>query len=128
MLGEYANYETVAAVARAIEEHGEPFEKWLRTLDELGDVDDLADRFTESYRGEWDSEEAFAMERACELGLGGIEAVWERPKPPYGIGTERVNVIDELSSYIDWEKVAREYFDHGSYTFADGSVFEDMQR
>lgn len=126
MLGEYSPYETVAAVGAAIEEHGAAFSKWLETIDELGEVDSLAERFTESYRGEWESEEAFAMEQATELGLGGIEAVWERPKPPYGYGTERVNVIDELSSYIDWETVAREYFDHGEYTFVDGFVFEEM--
>jgi antirestriction protein len=127
MLGEYASYETIATIAQAIEAHGEPFGKWLNTLDSIDDVDDLADRFQESYRGEWESEEAFAMELATDLGLGGIEAVWER-RHPMTLAPERVNVIDELSNYIDWERVARDYFDHGEYTFDDGSVFEDMQQ
>lgn len=125
MLGEYADYATVAAVAVGIEAHGEPFAKWLGSIDSLDEPATLVERFTESYRGEWESEEAFAMEQAMEMGLGGLGAVWERPKPPYGISDERVNIIDALSSYIDWETVAREYFDHGSYTFDDGSVFED---
>lgn len=108
-LGEYPSFETVANVANAIEEHGEAFAKWLSVQEsyELGDPQ-LGERFQEHYRGEWDSEEAYAMEYVSECGWGGME-----------------QLPDELSSYINWEAIARDLFRHGNYTFVDGYVFED---
>jgi antirestriction protein len=110
-LGEYPSFETVANVARALEEGGEAFGKWWSTQDsalEL-DGDELLSRFREEYRGEWDSEEAYAYNVIEELGWGGVE-----------------RVPDELLPYLDMERIAVELFQHGSYTFDDGHVFETV--
>ena len=121
-LGEYASFETVANVATAIEEHGEAFEKWLSVQEhyELNDPS-LGERFEEHYRGEWDSEEAYAMETACEIGWHNVPPVVFADR----WGDHKIEVFDELSSYIDWETVAREMFRHGPYSFVDGYVFEE---
>ena len=112
-LGEYPDYEAVANVGRAIEEHGEAFEAWLETMDYGADYADpkIVERFQEEYRGEWDSEKAFSMELCCsELGWAGLEA----------------EQVDQISSYIDWDSVSRELFQHGSYSLVNGYVFESM--
>lgn len=72
-LGEYPDYKTVAKVASAIEEHGEPFKAWLESLDYGSMADgDLGERFQESYRGEWDSEESYAEDYVSDCGWGGV--------------------------------------------------------
>jgi antirestriction protein len=111
-LGEYASFETVANVANALQDHGDTFAAWLETQDSGLDLSDtkLVERFQEEYRGDYDSEEAYAMEYACELGWSGLEG----------------SQIEEIASYIDWESVARELFDHGTYTLEQGHVFEQM--
>jgi antirestriction protein len=111
-LGEYPSYETVARIGALIEEHGEAFIGFIDTCEpDLESVDE--DAFHEAYRGEWDSEEAFSMDQATELGLGGIQAHWPKPTQ-YGYShDEHINVIEALENYIDWEKVAREDFRHG---------------
>jgi antirestriction protein len=124
-LGEYANFETVADVGRALEEHGPAFAAWLSTQDALGSPDDLSQRFEESYRGEWDSEKAFAIETVCEIGWSDVPPEVLIETGPYG-QTKRIEVFDELSFYLDWELIARDMFQHGEYTFVDGYVFEDV--
>jgi antirestriction protein len=130
-LGEYAQFETVANVANAIEEHGEAFGAWLEAD---GDVDlssdALGDDFQEHFRGEWDSEEAYAMEQVCsELGWGGVPAVLYLDGYGGREKSNQINVLDELASYIDWDTIAREMFQHGNYTYVrangTGYVFED---
>lgn len=131
-LGEYPRFETLANVASALEEHGEAFGAWLGVQDSALDLaaDDLGSQFEEHFRGEWDSEEAFAMEQVCEIGWGGISAqLYEKP---YASPEETINVFDELASYLNWESIAREMFQHGNYTSVrmDGGtysmyVFED---
>lgn len=118
MLGEYASMADVANVGALIEEHGEKFIAFVGTLDygaDLGEVTE--DDFMEHYRGEWESEEGFAMEHICEVGWGGV--------PAQGLGTGghgpdgreiKINVIEELISYLDMELIARELFQHGNYT------------
>ena len=125
MLGEYADYATVAAVAVGIEAHGEPFAKWLGSIDSLDEPATLVDRFTEAYRGEYDSEEAYAREYVSDT--GGWSGVPSQVEIEVGFQRKKIDIFDELDSYIDWESVARELFDHGSLTFDDGSVFDDSQ-
>jgi prepilin-type processing-associated H-X9-DG protein len=112
-LGEYSSFKTVANVGRALEEHGEAFGKWLGVQDygfDL-DADDLGEQFQEHYRGEWESEKAYAMNLLIDDGLG-----WS------GLDGEQ---IDQIASYLDWDSIATELFQHGNYTFVDGHVFED---
>lgn len=112
-LGEYPDYETVARIGALIEEHGEAFLGFVETCEpDLETVDE--DDFHEAYRGVHDSEEDYSQEQAIELGLGGIQAHWPKPTQYGGYShDEHVNVIEELSSYIDWERVARDDFLHG---------------
>lgn len=124
-LGEYPSWEKVAKIGAMIEEHGAPMLAWLETLDEVDDVEE--GDFEQHFRGEWDSEEAYAMEEVLELGLGGVAAqVWPTA---FASEDESINVFDELSSYLDWESIARALFDHGNYTYVrangTGYVFED---
>lgn len=124
-LGEYPSWEKVAKIGAMIEEHGAPMLAWLETLDEVDDVEE--GDFEQHFRGEWDSEEAYAMETVCEIGFSDVPAqVWTSS---YASDDERINVFDELSSYLDWESIAREMFQHGNYTYVrangTGYVFED---
>jgi antirestriction protein len=121
-LGEYPSWEKVAKIGAMIEEHGAPMLAWLETLDEIDDVDESA--FQQHFRGEWDSEEAFVLNLLIEevpLMLYSERGRYS-DRPDY-------NVYDELSSYIDWDSVARERFQHGNYTYVrangTGYVFED---
>lgn len=115
-LGEYADYETVARIGALIEEHGDAFIGFVETCEpDLDTVDE--DDFYQHYRGVWDSEDAFATDLAMELGLGGISAHWPKPSPYGGYEHDKfINIIDELSGYINWETVVRETFQHGNYT------------
>ena len=38
-------------------------------------------------------------------------------------GRSEINVLEALESYIDWDKVAQEMFDHGPYVLRDGFIF-----
>jgi antirestriction protein len=130
-LGEYASFQTVANVANALEDHGPAFAAWLSAQDSSLDLDadDLGKQFAEHYRGEWDSEQAFAMETVCELGWGDVPAVVYVPGRWGHIDPNdpkcRLEVFDELASCLDWDSIARDMFQHGNYTYIDGYVFED---
>lgn len=115
-LGEYPSFETVANVGRALEQHGAAFAAWLNIQD-YGAYDadtDLSERFSEEYRGEWDSEEAYAMNYVEEVGWAGIEG--------------HVLEQSQIFSYLDWEIIARELFQHGAYSYEQGYVFEDVNQ
>lgn len=113
-LGEYPNYETVAKIATALDEHGPEFAAWLSVDDCNLDDGDLVERFEESYRGEWDSEEAFAEELISDCGWGGCE-----------------QVPDGLMPYLDMDMIVRDLFQHGPYSSVAAPsfkvyVFEDV--
>lgn len=106
-VGEYTPLAQVAELAEAVEEHGDAFAAYLS----LGryDADQLEDAlqdFEDCYAGEYDSLRDYAEESAYEIGLGGEEG----------------SVIESLASYIDWDRVARDYGFEG-YTEADGHIF-----
>lgn len=124
LLGEYPSLKTVAHVGALIEEHGEAFLKWVGTLDSGAELGELTgEDFLEHYRGEWDSEQAYAMEQVCcELGWAGVPTVVYTSLYDE---KSKINPLDELASVLDWESIAREMFRHGNYTFVDGHVFED---
>jgi len=66
------------------------------------DISSLEDKFTDSFQGEFRSEEDFA----------------------YDIAEQTLEIPDNISSYFDYEKFARDLFMDG-YTFIDGYVFSD---
>jgi antirestriction protein len=79
LLGEHDSFERVAELSDALNEHGEAFLAYLEVFGQDADVS----KFSDAYRGEWDSEKAFAEDWAVETGL-----------------------IDEqhpMFSYVDWE-------------------------
>lgn len=106
-LGEYPSYETVAKIATALEEHGEPFAAWLSVDYRELSSDELVSQFEESYRGEWDSEKDYAYNYLDECGWGGIETI-----------------PDELVGYLDMDLIVRDLFQHGTLSYVDGYVFE----
>lgn len=127
-LGEYPNWETVATIGALIEEHGEPFIAWVGTLDGGAELDEIGEHdFEDHYRGEWDSEEDFARNYVSECGWEGVPA--GPIKMDVGFRTIEFDPIEELSSYLDWESIARALFQHGNYTYVrangTGYVFED---
>lgn len=68
-VGEYERLETVARVARGIQEHGEPFAVWA----ELHDADPgMLDSFEDAFLGEYESPEAWAREVLDDLNLDGF--------------------------------------------------------
>ena len=84
-LEEYEDIDDVAKWAALIVEHGPAFAAYADTV---GTDYATADGFQDAYRGEWDSEQAYAEEF--------YDDVWDIP--------------EHLESYIDWERVARDLF------------------
>lgn len=66
-IGEYEPMERVAALAKLVQEHGEPFGVWLSWSGE-DDLDQASEKFSESYIGHFDDENALEqhiMEEQC---------------------------------------------------------------
>ena len=100
-LGEWPDFQILAAVAQGIEQHGAAFIAYIDTCEPTLNVD-IADGFEDAYRGEWDSERDYAEHEIGELGLAGVE-----------------QIPDSLLPYIDMEMVVREIFRHGSMSSRD---------
>lgn len=103
MIGEYTQLDQVAAIAAAIEEHGEALTLFA-SYSGFADGDDL-EEFTERFEsayvgGGWESLKDYAEERFHE--------VYEVP--------------DDLAPYIDYEAYETT-LDHGGFRFVDGHVF-----
>lgn len=130
-IGEYTSLDTFGKLGELIAERGDAFSEWLGAAEpDLDDLDALSERFTESYRGEWESERAYAEHEVDEVGWAGIPTrVWVSESGIYA--APAVNPFEALSAYLDWDAIARELFDHGnlSTAAADGGkvyVFEAM--
>lgn len=129
-LGEYPSYDTVAKIATLIEDKGEEASAFFEFASNVGmDLSGLdEDDFYTHFRGEWDSKEAFVQEQADELGVGGLPGrVWTSHHASFEDGVSTVDTIGH--SYIDWDVVVREMFDHGNYSYVttgsgSGYVFE----
>lgn len=112
-VSEYDSFARIAAIAEKVEEHGPAFIAWLDN--ETRDIDDF-DRFEDQYRGEWDSEKDYAMELASEIGLPHVETpIHLYYRKGFSYEEVQVNVVDEFASYIDWDSVTDNFFQHGSY-------------
>ena len=121
-IGEYTPFARVAALGAAIEEHGEAFLAYLTIADgsDSEDADDLVASFQDAYVGEYDSEKDYAESFVSECGWGGVPAgelefggsMW----PPV-----KINVLESLESYLDYDMIARELF--MEHSFEDGHVF-----
>jgi antirestriction protein len=102
-VGEYVDWAKLATVGALIAEHGEPFAAFLRWYDDnysgdvLEDADELAERFSEAFCGEYESAKDYAYEY--------VEECWQVP--------------EHLEGYLDWDTITRDLFDHGSYTFVN---------
>lgn len=73
-LGESESFERVCRVGAFIQEHGEAAEKFIGLIDDAELDEDLEERFTAAYRGEWDSEEDYRAEQCNELVLDQFRA------------------------------------------------------
>lgn len=120
-VGEYDGLTQVAQVARLIEEHGPAFAAWLANDESvLTDADDqeLEEGFRDSYRGEWESERAFAEEEVEQLGLPGVGFVYKQASAHFAVEYEPC--LDELSSYLDWDSITRAMMEDCWTEKADG--------
>lgn len=111
-LGEYPDLADVAKIGALIEEHGEAVALAIDALEpDLDDVDE--DWFFAHYRGVHSDEGEFAYENVKEIGWSNVPGrVWPSP---YASPEQGLDIFEELSSYIDWESIARELFQHGNY-------------
>lgn len=96
-LGEYVSLQEISDIAKAIAEHGDAYQAYIGHVGL--EFANLAN-FKDLYIGKFDSEEDFVIERVSET--------WEIP--------------DHLSNYIDYEKIAVDWFIN-DYYFSDGHVF-----
>ena len=82
-LSEYEDLQTVAEVAKAIEEHGDAFSEYAANVG----TEYALEHFQDAYRGEWESAAAYVEEltRECQ------------------------EIPDFLDCYIDWESMARDW-------------------
>lgn len=80
-LSEYASFETVAAYAAFIEQHGELGSKLVAYF---GDLDDARDAIADHYAGQYDSLEEYAEQ----------------------LTEETTQIPESLRFYIDYEKMA----------------------
>lgn len=121
-LSEYESIERVAEMAAAIEEHGVAFAAYVNYVG--GDPD--VSQFEESYRGSWESEEAFAEHEIEQTGWADVPP-GEITLGHNGYREIKVNPIESLLPYLDMEMIARDLFS-GSYFSADADgethVFE----
>lgn len=115
-LSEYESIGKIVAIAEKVAEHGDAFLGWLSYEDR--EVDEF-DRFEDQYRGEWDSERAFAEDQVMEIGFNEVSASIEVPKGPYGIEKETINVFDQLYGVLDWDHITTEVVQHGTYYSID---------
>ena len=97
-LDEFETIEYVHEVARAIEEHGADVVRAFYACFTVP-YDAKLERLGDMYRGQWESEKAYAEELICELGWAGV-----------------CPVPDELLPYLDMETIASELFQHGTLT------------
>lgn len=86
-LSEYEDLDTVAALANAIEEHGEAFAAWAANS---ADNRENPENFSDEFRGEYDDLAAYVEETWAASGWK-EEGEWWHP-----------------SRYIDWERMARD--------------------
>ena len=103
MIGEYTQLDRVAAIAIAIEEHGEALIGFAAYtgLSDGDDLEEFIERFESAYVGDgWASLKDYAEERFHE--------VYEVP--------------DDLAPYIDYEAYETT-LDHGGFRFVNGHIF-----
>lgn len=89
-LSESESFVTVAALAKAIEEHGEIFAHFYQ--DQNSDVEQALSDFSDNYNGEWDSLADYVENYWEDCGeFKGDEKTWWHP-----------------TNYIDWERMAKD--------------------
>ena len=108
---EWESFETISELAAAIEEHGAAFAAFYGYQDQSDAVAECISMFQDAYRGEWDSEEAFAENFADECGY-----LADQDSNP-------------LLWHVDFESYARDLFCGGLYSIDSASgvhVFESL--
>lgn len=132
-VSEYASIDLVSLVGRAIAEADSPaFNAWLERAyehidfdDYLDDVTGLVEVFQQQDRGHWDTFKDFVEEEWGEifLGLHSLrEAVAnaEKAESYPGHRVQYAQTLEELESYIDWDKVATAVDHSGAFFEVEG--------
>lgn len=101
-IGEYDDIDTIAELGQLIAEHGEPFALYA---DNVGIDDATADGFSDAYRGEWDSERAYAENYIDDC---------------YNLD----EMMGSLACYFDYDQFAHDLFMGDLYSIrgADGAL------
>ena len=92
-VSEWEDLDALAELGTLIEQHGEAFAAYV---DHQGRDFATVESFEEHYRGEWESEQAYAEELFDELYLHGVP--------------------EHVRYYIDYEKFARDLFINDMYS------------
>lgn len=102
MLGETSDVNAIAFHGQQLAEHGEA---WIAYVSRVGSHYATAEDFTDSYRGEWDSEQAFAEELLEDMGELKDDSL--------------------ASRYFDYEAFTRDVFlgDYSSSRSGHGTVY-----
>lgn len=101
-LSEYPDLEEVAALALALEEHGEPFAKWYENGDgRAKDPSEWADAFQEVYRGTYRDVAAYAEQY--------VDDCYDLDK-----------MMGNLAVYFDYERLGRDLELGGDIWTAEG--------
>jgi antirestriction protein len=95
-LSEYEGIDRVAEIAALLVEHGDAFAAWY-SYDPYAEASD----FQDAYRGEYDSEEAYAEELVDDTGM-------------------LAEVPENLRYYFDYERFARDLFMSGMRSVRSG--------
>ncbi len=100
---EWESFDTVSELAEAIEEHGQAFAAFYDYQDQADTVAECVSAFQDAFRGEWDSETAYAEQFAEDCGL---------------------EVPEWLACHVDWDSYARDLFCGELYSVdTNGGVF-----
>ncbi len=123
-ISEYEGVERVCKIAAGVEEHGQAF---LAYLSEVNEDDIDGDEFSDRFRGTWDSEREYAEDYVDNVGLGNIPPgdSLEVPGNMFsGYAPKKINVLEELSSFLDWDAITRNVMEeHTSIKAPDYNVF-----
>ncbi len=103
------------------EDQADAFRAYLSQSDETNPSDELVEAFRASYRGEWDSERAFALNYFEEMHGTTVDEYMPDHYSGYGHKVKRIPEV--FTDHFDWDSYARELF--SDFSMVNGHVFSD---
>lgn len=128
-LSEWPTIAHLARVVEGIEEHGIAFAAWVANDESVltahDDYEGLNDAFGDAYRGEWESEEAYARDFVSDCGLPDVGFLKTETGPSWQLREEPKwsDVLDQLDSYLDWDAITSAIMQDGWTHEHDGKTY-----